>query len=694
MNQPFILHSEFQPAGDQPEAVTALVAGCRAGRQHQTLLGVTGSGKTFTLANVIAQVQRPVLVISHNKTLAAQLYSEFKSFFPQNAVEYFISYYDYYLPEAYIPQTDTYIAKDAHINEEIEKLRLAATSALVERQDVIIIASVSCIYGLGSPEDFASMSVRLRRGEELRRDDLLGRLVELQYTRNDLAPERGEFRVSGDTVDILLAYKDTLLRVEFWGDEVETLTQRDPLTLKVTAELDHTQVFPARHFVMAPERMAEAEGAIMAEMQEQVKAFERAGRLVEAQRIYQRTLYDLEMIREVGYCSGIENYSRHLSGRPPGSRPYCLIDYFPKDYLTILDESHVTLPQLRGMYNADRSRKQVLVDHGFRLPSALDNRPLKFDEIEQVFGQRFYVSATPGPYEIANSVPVQQVIRPTGLLDPEVVVRPLAGQIDDLIAEVRDAAAKHDRVLVTTLTKRTAEDLTDYLRKVNVRVRYLHSDIDALERVDILRDLRTGNFDCLIGVNLLREGLDLPEVTLVAVLDADKEGFLRSETSLIQTAGRAARNVNGRVILYADTVTDSMKRMIETTTARRGRQEEFNRRNNITPRTIERRVLDSLRLYSAAQETEVKVVAEAGEDYDVETVLKGLEEEMLDAAAKLEFERAAALRDEIYKLRRQHEPGQEEVGTPKVGTPRRGVRAAAPPAAAPKPGRPRRGVRY
>jgi excinuclease ABC subunit B len=650
MPQEFQLESEFQPAGDQPQAIEAMIASIESGRRHQTLLGVTGSGKTFTMANVIQAVQRPALIISHNKTLAAQLYSEFKHFFPNNAVGYFISYYDYYLPEAYIPQTDTYIAKDAHINEEIEKLRLAATSSLFERRDVIIVASVSCIYGLGSPEDFSAMSVHVETGTEIERNDLLRRLVELQYDRNDTAPGRGNFRVSGDTVDVYPAYRDDMVRIEFWGDEVDSITRRDALTLQVTTELDATHIFPAKQFVMPYERMENARDAIKAEMKEQVAVFESDGRLVEAQRIRQRTMYDLEMMRELGYCSGIENYSRHLAGREPGSKPFSLIDYFPEDFVTIVDESHATLPQIRGMFKADRSRKSTLVDHGFRLPSALDNRPLNFDEFQGVVGQQVYVSATPGSYEIEHSVPIKQVIRPTGLLDPEVILRPLANQIDDLIAEVRECAESGERVLVTTLTKRTAEDLSDYLGDLDARVKYIHSEIDAIERVEILRDLRRGDFDCLIGVNLLREGLDLPEVALVAILDADKEGFLRSETSLMQTAGRAARHADGRVILYADRVTASMQKMIDTCTRRREQQQAYNEQHNIVPTTVRRRIEDSLHQYSDEEPLASTAVYEEDDDYDVQDVLEKLRTDMLEAAEALEFERAAVLRDQIRKL--------------------------------------------
>jgi excinuclease ABC subunit B len=651
-DRPFILRSEFEAAGDQPAAIDALAAGLARGDKHQTLLGVTGSGKTFTLANVLAKVNRPALIISHNKTLAAQLYSEFKHFFPENAVEYFISYYDYYLPEAYIPQTDTYIAKDASINDEIEKLRLAATSALVERRDVVLIASVSCIYGLGSPEDFARMSIGLEADTDLPRDDLLRGLVRLLYERNDIAPSRGQFQVAGDTVDIYPAYRDDLIRVEFWGDTIERITVRDGVSKQVMAEVEATRIFPAKHFMLPEERFKSAEADILAEMKEQVRKFEEAGRLVEAQRIFQRTQYDLEMMRELGYCNGIENYSRPLSGRPPGSRPYCLIDYFPDDFITIIDESHVTLPQVRGMYLADRTRKETLVDHGFRLPSALDNRPLDFEEFGKIAGQMLYVSATPAAYEIEHTVPVEQVVRPTGLLDPIVEMRPLGNQIDDLIAEVREVAARGQRVLVTTLTKQISEDLSDYLVELDVRVKYMHSDIGAIERVEILRDLRLGNFDCLVGVNLLREGLDLPEVALVAVLDADKQGFLRSKTALIQTAGRAARHIDGRVILYADKVTDAMKAMMDLTSVRRERQAAHNVKHGIIPRSVERPVDDSLRMYGGGSQdsSEELMVAESATNEDLQTLVETMRTEMTEAAGKLEFERAAMLRDQIKRL--------------------------------------------
>ena len=649
-DRPFKLVSEFNPAGDQPQAVEKLAQGLSEGRRYQTLLGVTGSGKTFTLANVIARLGCPALVISHNKTLAAQLYSEFKGFFPENAVEYFVSYYDYYQPEAYIPQTDTYIAKDASINEEIEKLRLSATSSLVSRRDVIVVASVSCLYGLGSPKDFEAMRASVSIDAEMERDDLLRRLVEIQYDRNDMAPERGCFRAAGDTVDIYPSYRDDYIRTEFWGATVERVTRRDALTHEVLEELEEAVIFPAKHFVMPHEQIKEAEKAILEELEQEVARFDEAGRLVEAQRLYQRTMYDLEMMREIGYCSGIENYSRHLAGRPPGSRPYTLIDYFPDDFVTIIDESHATIPQIRAMYNADRSRKLTLVDNGFRLPSALDNRPLNFEEFGALQKAVIFVSATPSPYEFELTEPVEQVVRPTGLLDPEVEVRPLEYQIDDIIHEIRVRAEKRERVLATTLTKRTAEDLADYLRSLDLRVRYLHSELDALERVDLIRSLRAGDFDCLVGINLLREGLDLPEVSLVAILDADKEGFLRSETSLIQTAGRAARHINGKVILYADTVTGSMQRMIDITSERRQRQQQYNEQHNITPTSVQRAVQASLHLYEKADEMVSSVIEESGGDYDVTEVIRRLEKDMQEAAEALEFERAAMLRDQIRTL--------------------------------------------
>jgi len=669
-NRSFTLHSEFAPAGDQPGAIAELVAGLQRNCRYQTLLGVTGSGKTFTLANVLARVQRPALVISHNKTLAAQLYSEFKSFFPENAVEYFVSYYDYYQPEAYIPQTDTYIAKDASINEELEKLRLSATSSLIERRDVIVVCSVSCLYGLGSPEDFEAMQARIVINGTMERDDLLRRLVDIQYARNDIAPDRGSFRAVGDTLDIYPSYRDDFVRVEFWGDTIERISRRDALTQEVMEELTEIAIFPAKHFVIPQSRINQAEKGILDELDQQVARFEREGRLVEAQRIYQRTVYDLEMLREIGYCQGIENYSRHLAGREPGSRPSTLIDYFPEDVVTIVDESHVTLPQIHAMHTADRNRKLVLVEHGFRLPSALDNRPLCFDEYEALQKNTLFVSATPGDYELSRATPVEQVVRPTGLLDPEIEVRPLRDQIDDVIHEIRGRAAQGERTLVTTLTKRTAEDLSDYLRKLEMRSRYLHSEVDAIERVDILRSLRAGDFDCLVGINLLREGLDLPEVSLVAVLDADKEGFLRSETSLMQTAGRAARHVHGKVILYADQITDSMRRVIETTRRRRTRQEAFNREHGITPRTVRRAIQSSLRRHEEAEEAVTRVVAEGGGDYSVVETIRQMEKEMVEAAEALEFERAAMLRDQIRTLQEKQAAGPPAApGTPAPATP-------------------------
>ncbi|NLE55870.1 MAG: excinuclease ABC subunit UvrB [Lentisphaerae bacterium] len=652
-DKPFIVHSEYQPAGDQPQAIDALARGIERGDRYQTLLGVTGSGKTFTLANMIAKVQRPTLVVSHNKTLAAQLYSELKSFFPENAVEYFVSYYDYYQPEAYIPQTDTYIAKDSAINDGLERLRLAATGALLERRDVIVVASVSCLYGLGSPEDFSDMRAKVLVSQDLSRDELLRKLVEIQYTRNDIAPERGQFRAAGDTLEIYPSHREDFLRVEFWGDTVERVTRHDPTTRKMTEDLQEAIIFPAKHFVLPQERVKAAEASILQELDEQVAKFERENHLVEAQRIHQRTTYDLEMLKEIGYCSGIENYSRHLTGRAPGSRPYTLVDYFPDDFVTIIDESHATLPQVQAMARADRNRKQTLVDNGFRLPSALDNRPLTFEEFSDLQHNIVFVSATPSDYEMSLTTPVEQVVRPTGLLDPEVEVRPLADQVDDVIEEVRQRAARNERVLVTTLTKRMAEDLSDYLRKLDVRSRYLHSELDAIERVDILRSLRAGEFDCLVGINLLREGLDLPEVSLVAVLDADKEGFLRSERSLIQTAGRAARNEGGKVILYADKITDSMQRMITLTQDRREKQKAYNAENGITPTTIRRNIQTSLRIYEEAERTVADTIGEEEGVYDVLETIRQLEQEMQEAAATLEFERAAMLRDQIIKLKKK-----------------------------------------
>lgn len=653
----FELISDFRPTGDQPAAIAALAEGFRAGARFRTLEGVTGSGKTFTMANLIVELERPVLVISHNKTLAAQLYAELKEFFPHNAVEYFVSYYDYYQPEAYIPQTDTYIEKDASINEEIERLRLAATDALINREDVIIVASVSCIYGLGSPEDYRGMLVSLRVGAEIPREDLMRRLVDVQYSRNDLAALPGTFRARGDTLDIFPSYRQDGVRVEFFGDRIESLRRIDPLTGRTVQSYDHTAISPAKHFVMPAEKIQPALERIRTEMEERVAELERQNKLLEAQRLRMRTTFDLKMLQEVGYCSGIENYSRPLSGRPPGARPQTLMDFFPPDFLTIIDESHVTLPQIRAMYNGDQARKRTLVEHGFRLPSALDNRPMNYDEFMSVARQVLFTSATPGPLEGSLAgAPVRQVVRPTGILDPQVEVRPLQGQIDDLIDEIRKCAERQERVLVTTLTKKTAEDLSAYLQNIGIRSKYLHSDITALDRVGILRGLRKADFDCLIGINLLREGLDLPEVALVAVLDADKEGFLRSQTSLIQTAGRAARHLQGRVILYADQITDSMRRMIDLTRERRRIQEEYNTAHHITPTRIEKAIRDSLAQDEKAREAEEFVVKEAGEDYDVVRAIAEMEREMAEAAEAMEFERAALLRDQIYELKKAENP--------------------------------------
>ncbi|MGQ9662534.1 MAG: excinuclease ABC subunit UvrB [Kiritimatiellia bacterium] len=654
MRSLFRLVAPFQPTGDQPAAIEALTKGLRQKTRFQILEGVTGSGKTFTIANVIARFGRPTLVISHNKTLAAQLYSEFKTFFPYNAVEYFVSYYDYYQPEAYIPQTDTYIEKDASINKEIERLRLSATNSLMSREDVIIVASVSCIYGLGSPDDYMEMVVRLIRGDVLDRDDMLHRLVEIQYIRNDYEPEPGTFRVRGEIVDIFPSYSQKAVRIEFAGERILRIWELDSVTGREERALERVVISPANHFVMPRAKLDVAIKRILTELEERVAWFEAHNKLLEAQRLRQRTMYDVEMLREIGYCAGIENYSRHLSGRAAGEPPATLLDYFPGEFLTIIDESHATVPQLRAMYNGDQSRKQTLVDHGFRLPSAKDNRPLNFDEFLSSIHQVIFTTATPGPFELSVSPPpVKQIIRPTGLVDPPVEIRPLKGQVDDLIEEVRAHAERGERVLVTTLTKRTAEDLAAYLREIGLRVEYLHSDIDAIERVEILRRLRQGVFDCLVGINLLREGLDLPEVALVAILDADKEGFLRSQTSLIQVAGRTARHVNGKVILYADTVTDSMQRMIEVTKERRQRQLEYNKAHGITPRSISKQISEGLVVKQHAEELEQRVVRETGTEYDLYRVIQGLAHEMMEAAQALEFERAAMLRDEIRELRQQ-----------------------------------------
>jgi len=646
----FKLSSGYQPTGDQPQAIEKLVGSIRAGNRHQTLIGVTGSGKTFTMANVIAQCERPVLIISHNKTLAAQLYSEFKGFFPENAVEYFVSYYDFYQPEAYIPSSDTYIEKDSSINEEIERLRISATSSLVSRRDVVVVASVSCIYGLGSPEDFTQLRISIREGIELGRDGFLERLVDNIYERNDYELKPGRFRVRGDVVDVMPAYMEHGLRVEFFGDLVEAIHEFDPLTGEIIRKLDRFDLYPANQYVRSRGSLAPAIASIRAELGDRVASFESRGKYLEAQRIKMRTNYDLEMLQEMGFCNGIENYSLHFGNRKPGDRPFCLIDFFPKDFIVMIDESHATVPQIGGMYNGDRSRKQTLVDFGFRLPSALDNRPQSLEEFERITGQTLYVSATPADFEIKRSVVVaEQLIRPTGLLDPEIVVRPVRGQVEDLIGEIKAAAAAGERVLVTTLTKRLSEDLTAYLREAKVRVEYLHSDIDTIERIEILRNLRLGNFDALVGINLLREGLDLPEVALVAILDADKEGFLRSETSLIQTAGRAARHEKGRVIFYADTITGSIARTIETTNRRREKQIAYNREHGIVPRSVKRGAQASLQTYDGSGRRDEAEVAEGAED--VAAVIAELEDEMQEAAGRLEFEKAALIRDQIDSLR-------------------------------------------
>jgi len=722
----FELHAPFEPAGDQPQAIAKLAAGLEAGARHQTLLGVTGSGKTFTVANVIQKVNKPTLVISHNKTLAAQLYAEFKGFFPNNAVEYFVSYFDYYQPEAYIPRTDTFIEKDSSVNDAIERMRLSTMSSLIARRDVIVVASVSCIYGIGSKEDYESFIVPLSVGKEMTRDDLLARFIDLQYSRNDIAFERGNFRVRGDVVEICPAYTEDALRIEFFGDQIERLTRFDPLTGHQFAEMQHAMLFPSKQFVTPKDKMKRAIDAIRAELKERIEQFESQGKLLEAQRIKMRTEYDLEMMAEMGFCSGIENYSRHIASRPPGSRPSTVIDFFPRDYLLVIDESHATLPQVSGMYFGDRSRKEVLVEHGFRLPSALDNRPLNFGEFQSMQGQTIYVSATPADQEIRLSqedarrlrgvafapergcpqpqqpeptsafeksratLPVERaaagdsrapmqplpesaepamiagepgglarndgvvelIVRPTGLIDPVITVKPLKGQIDDLIEEARKRVDRKERVLVTTLTKRTAEELTDYLRDIGINVRYLHSEIDAIERVEILRALRKGEFDVLVGINLLREGLDLPEVSLVAILDADKEGYLRSATSLIQTAGRAARHLNGEVILYADVKTQSIQKFLAVSNYRREKQLAYNQEHNITPRSVKRAIEDSLSTRDDQQKKASAVLNETAGNFDVAETLHELEEEMLKAANNLEFEKAALLRDQIRELKR------------------------------------------
>ena len=652
----FKLHSEYAPTGDQPQAIEALVKGFQEGNQFQTLLGVTGSGKTFTMANVIAQLNKPTLVIAHNKTLAAQLYGEFKEYFPGNAVEYFVSYYDYYQPEAYVPSTDTYIEKDSAINDEIDKLRHSATAALSERSDVIIVASVSCIYGLGSPIDYQEMVISLRPGMEKDRDDVIRKLIEIQYDRNDMDFKRGSFRVKGDVLDIYPAYSDgQAFRVEFFGDEVDRIMEIDTVTGEVKAQLGHVAIFPASHYVVPKEKMMEATEHILEELKERVSFFKSEDKLLEAQRISERTNFDVEMMRETGFCSGIENYSRHLTGTAPGEPPCTLIDYFPKDFLIIVDESHITLPQVRGMYAGDRSRKMTLVDYGFRLPSALDNRPLNFSEFESKIDQMLFVSATPSVYEQEHELMrVEQIIRPTGLLDPEIFVRPVEGQIDDLISEVNKEVAGHHKVLITTLTKRMAEDLTDYMREVGIRVKYLHSDIDTLERAQIIRDMRLDVFDVLVGINLLREGLDIPEITLVAILDADKEGFLRSETSLIQTIGRAARNSEGHVIMYADTITDSMRVAIEETKRRRQIQQRYNEEHGITPTTIKKAVRDLITISKAVENDSFADTKdpESMDEKELKKLSKELEKKMRQAAAELNFEEAARLRDRMVEVKK------------------------------------------
>ncbi|MGG0655052.1 excinuclease ABC subunit UvrB [Rummeliibacillus pycnus] len=657
MGQEFDLHSAYKPSGDQPTAIRELVEGVRQGKRDQTLLGATGTGKTFTVSNVIKEVKKPTLVIAHNKTLAGQLYSEFKEFFPNNAVEYFVSYYDYYQPEAYVPQTDTYIEKDSSINDEIDKLRHSATSSLFERDDVIIIASVSCIYGLGNPEEYREMVVSIRTGMEIERNQLLRKLVDIQYERNDINFIRGKFRVRGDVVEIFPASRDEhCIRIEFFGDEVDRIREVDALTGEILGEREHIAIFPASHFVTREEKMLKAIEMIEKELQDRLKQLRSEDKLLEAQRLEQRTNYDLEMMKEMGFCSGIENYSRPMTLRPPGVTPYTLLDYFPEDFLLIVDESHVTLPQIRGMYNGDQARKNVLVEHGFRLPSALDNRPLKFEEFEKHIHNAIYVSATPGPYELEHTPEaVEQIIRPTGLLDPEIEVRPIEGQIDDLIDEIQQRVERNERVLVTTLTKKMSEDLTDYLKEMGIKVQYLHSEVKTLERIEIIRELRIGTYDVLIGINLLREGLDIPEVSLVTILDADKEGFLRSERSLIQTIGRAARNANGHVIMYADRMTDSMTKAIEETNRRREIQMAYNKEHGITPKTIQKKIRDVIRATQAAEEPESYLTQVTNgkklTKAEKTTLLESLEKEMKDAAKALDFERAAELRDTILELK-------------------------------------------
>ncbi|MFH1782759.1 MAG: excinuclease ABC subunit UvrB [Candidatus Omnitrophota bacterium] len=648
----FKLVSSFKPEGDQPKAIEKITEGLKKGHKAQTLLGVTGSGKTFTMANVIERLERPTLVISHNKTLAAQLYSEFREFFPNNAVEYFVSYYDYYQPEAYVPHTDTYIEKDASINDNIDRLRLRATSALMSRRDVIIVSSVSCIYGLGSPEDYKEQLFFAEKGQSIKREDILLGLVNIHYDRNDYDFKRGCVRVRGEIIDIFPAYEETAFRLHLYGDKIEKIIEIDPLTSKTLGEVEKVAIYPAKHFVTTQDKLDKAVYTIKGELFERVKELRKESKTLEAERLYSRTNYDMEMLREVGYCNGIENYSRHISGREPGSRPECLIDYFPEDFLTIIDESHVTLPQLRGMYKGDQARKKVLVDYGFRLPSAMDNRPLNFDEFMNVVNEKVFVSATPSDYELQSSKEIiEQLIRPTGLIDPEIIVKETLNQIDDLIMEIRARVEKKQRVLVTTLTKRMAEDLASYISDMDIKVKYIHSEVDTIERTEILQDLRKKKFDCLVGINLLREGLDLPEVSLVAILDADKEGFLRSWSSLIQVAGRAARHVEGQVIMYADTITGSMQRAIKETARRREKQIEFNKVHNITPRSIQKAIKDGIEVERKAEEVIIETSGQTEEEFEKESLIAELQKDMELSARNLQFERAAELRDKIKKLK-------------------------------------------
>ncbi len=655
----FVLKSKFRPVAEQTQAIDRLVRNIKEGAKAQVLLGVTGSGKTFTLANVIAKINRPTIVISHNKTLAAQLYSEFKEFFPSNAVEYFVSYYDYYQPEAYIPQTDTYIEKDASINDRLDRLRLAATTSLLSRRDVLIVASVSCIYNLGSPEDYRESLLCLEQGQSIERDEAIKQLVGIQYERNDYEFSRGKMRVRGDVLEVYPAYRQDAYRIVFLGDQIEKISQIDPVTGEEKIELEKVAIYPAKHFIVSHPRLEKALGEIETELKERLEVFNKQGKFLESQRLNSRTRFDMEMLREMGYCHGIENYSRILSGRPPGSRPFCLLDYFPEDFATLIDESHVTVPQLHGMYEGDRSRKEMLVEHGFRLPSCLDNRPLKFDEFMNTIGQRIYVSATPGPFEKKNSggIMIEQIIRPTGIVDPPIDVRPTTGQVEDLIQEAKRRAKNNERVLVTTLTKRMSEDLTDYLEEQGLKVKYLHSDIETIDRAKILKELRLKKFDCLVGVNLLREGLDLPEVSLVAIFDADKEGFLRSQTSLIQIAGRAARNINGLVVMYADTISPAMKATIEECERRRKIQLEFNKKHGITPTTIKKAIYEGIAELAEeeAQELVLDVAGQNKEDYILASLIADLERQMELAARNLQFEKAAIIRDKIKELKSQEE---------------------------------------